>query len=151
MEKGVYCLVLFHKACTIRVGALGDLTFPRGWHVYTGSAQGQGGLIRVQRHVRLAVSKNQTKHWHIDYLLGDPGFILLSVLCACTTLTCRMRVSQKPSVGSQLPVSGVVIVIASHIFPILMAIRSISSPVRWYRLVLNRSSQQSIPSRDSVD
>jgi Uri superfamily endonuclease len=84
MEKGVYCLVLFHGACTIRVGALGDLELSRGWHVYTGSAQGPGGLKRVQRHISLTASPRQTKHWHIDYLLGDPGVTLHSALCART-------------------------------------------------------------------
>ena len=61
MEKGVYCLVLFHGSCTIRVGALGDLAFPGGWHVYTGSAQGPGGLKRVRRHIGLASSGKQTR------------------------------------------------------------------------------------------
>ncbi len=85
MEKGVYCLVLFHGPCIIRVGALGSLAFPGGWHVYTGSAQGPGGLKRVQRHIGLAASRSQTKRWHIDYLLGGKGVILLSALCARTT------------------------------------------------------------------
>lgn len=85
MEKGVYCLVLFHGPCTIRVGALGELAFPGGWHVYTGSAQGPGGLKRVQRHISLAVSRKQTKRWHIDYLLGNKEVTLLSAICAQTT------------------------------------------------------------------
>ena len=82
MEKGVYCLVLFNDPCTIRVGALGYLTFPGGWHVYTGSAQGSGGLKRVQRHIRLAASRKKTERWHIDYLLGNEEMTLLSVICA---------------------------------------------------------------------
>ncbi len=85
MEKGVYCLVLFLEASTIRVGALGNLMFPRGWYVYAGSAQGPGGLKRVQRHISLARFKKQTRHWHIDYLLGDLEATLLSVQCARTT------------------------------------------------------------------
>ncbi|MEI7435112.1 MAG: GIY-YIG nuclease family protein [Methanomicrobiales archaeon] len=92
MEKGVYCLALFNRSCTIRVGALGDLAFPGGWHVYTGSAQGPGGLKRVQRHIRIAESRTQTKRWHIDYLLGDAGVTLLYAVCARTTrlLECEL-------------------------------------------------------------
>ncbi|MCX6700713.1 MAG: GIY-YIG nuclease family protein [Methanomicrobiales archaeon] len=92
MKKGVYCLVLFNKPCTVRVGALGDLAFPGGWHVYTGSALGQGGLKRVQRHIKLAASRNITKRWHIDYLLGHEEVTLLSALCAHTTrpIECKL-------------------------------------------------------------
>jgi Uri superfamily endonuclease len=82
MEKGVYCLVLSHEPCTIKVGALGYLSLPGGWHVYTGSAQGQGGLIRVARHVDIAKCRKQTRRWHIDYLLGASEIALLSALCA---------------------------------------------------------------------
>lgn len=84
METGVYCLVMGNTPRTVRVGALGLITFPAGWHVYTGSAQGPGGLKRVQRHVRLARSRELARHWHIDYLLTDEGFTLHTALCAET-------------------------------------------------------------------
>ena len=103
MEKGVYCLVLFHGPCTIRVGALGYLAFPGGWHVYTGSAQGTGGLKRVQRHISLAASRRQTKRWHIDYLLGYDGITLLSTICARTTLLVECELAN--AIGG-VPVSG---------------------------------------------
>jgi Uri superfamily endonuclease len=92
MEKGVYCLVLFNRPCTVRVGALGQMVFPGGWHVYCGSAQGSGGLKRVQRHIRLAASRSKTARWHIDYLLQDNRMALLSALCAHTTrpLECEL-------------------------------------------------------------
>jgi Uri superfamily endonuclease len=92
MEKGLYCLVLFNRHCTIRVGALGNLVFPGGWHVYAGSARGPGGLKRVQRHISLAAFRNKTPRWHIDYLLQDNRVTLLSALCAHTTrpLECEL-------------------------------------------------------------
>ena len=93
MEKGIYCLVLFNGPCTIRVGALGYLKFPGGWHVYTGSAQGPGGLKRVHRHIKLAASCKETKRWHIDYLLGAEGFTLLSALCARTPLPLECKLA----------------------------------------------------------
>jgi len=103
MEKGVYCLVLFNGPCTIRVGALGNLAFPGGWHVYTGSAMGPGGLARVQRHIRLAESRSQTRRWHIDYLLGDVGICLLSAMYAPTTRTVECELAQ--AIGG-IPVRG---------------------------------------------
>ena len=151
MEKGVYCLVLFHGPCTIRVGALGDLAFPGGWHVYTGSAQGPGGLKRVQRHISIAASRRQTKRWHIDYLLGiRRGYASLCRLCTHNPAYSNANL-QMQSVGSRSEVSGAVTAIAVHTFFILIRIRSIRSWVRWFQSVLTRSSQQSIPSRDSVD
>ena len=103
MEKGIYCLVLFNGPCTIRVGALGDLAFPGGWHVYTGSAQGPGGLKRVHRHIGIAASCKRTKRWHIDYLLGDKGFTLLSALCARTSLPLECELAN--AIGG-VPVRG---------------------------------------------
>ncbi len=103
MEKGVYSLVLFHEPCTIRVGALGYLAFPGGWHAYNGSAQGPGGLKRVQRHISLAASRKQTKRWHIDYLLGDERVTLLSALCARTTLPVECELAN--AIGG-VPVTG---------------------------------------------
>jgi Uri superfamily endonuclease len=103
MEKGVYCLVLFHGPCTIRVGALGYLQFPGGWHVYTGSAQGPGGLVRVLRHISLAGSHKNTRRWHIDYLLGDRRFTLASTLCAQTTRPVECELAT--AVGG-IPVTG---------------------------------------------
>jgi Uri superfamily endonuclease len=103
MEKGIYCLVLFNGPRNIRIGALGNLTFPGGWHVYTGSAQGPGGLKRVHRHIRLAASGKQTTRWHIDYLLGAEGFALISALCARTSLPLECELAN--AIGG-VPVRG---------------------------------------------
>ncbi|MEI6293024.1 MAG: GIY-YIG nuclease family protein [Methanomicrobiales archaeon] len=103
MEKGVYCLVLSNRPCTIRVGALGHLVFPGGWHVYAGSAQGPGGLKRVQRHISLAVSPKHTRRWHIDYLLGDVCVTLQSAICAQTTRLVECELAK--AIGG-VPVTG---------------------------------------------
>ncbi len=85
MDRGTYCLILRNQRSRVEVGALGLLTFPRGWHVYVGSAQGTAGLSRVQRHIRVATEGTRYPRWHIDYLLVHPGFSLTSVACATTT------------------------------------------------------------------
>jgi Uri superfamily endonuclease len=95
MDKGIYCLVLRNPACTIAVGALGQRSFTAGFHVYVGSAQGSGGLKRVERHVRLAKNRDRHPKWHIDYLLIDNHVDLLSVACAFTEQELECRLAEK--------------------------------------------------------
>ncbi|MFX0023479.1 MAG: DUF123 domain-containing protein [Candidatus Hermodarchaeota archaeon] len=82
--KGSYFLVIFvEKDIQILVGALGKISFNKGFYFYVGSAMGEYGsstlLNRVKRHF---LSKNEKKiHWHIDYLLTDPqSFIIKTYL-----------------------------------------------------------------------
>ena len=77
---GSYILVIAVEApSTIEVGALGDREFTAGGYAYVGSAFGPGGLSRVDRHRELAAGDNDTRHWHIDYLLGTDTIRLASV------------------------------------------------------------------------
>jgi Uri superfamily endonuclease len=105
MEKGIYCLVLSLGHSVIKVGALGECEFRTGWHIYTGSAQGPGGLSRVARHIRLARCRSGTPRWHIDYLLQDPGCILNYAVCARTArpLECDLARALK---GEPIPGFG---------------------------------------------
>ena len=84
MDRGTYCLILRNRRCWVKVGALGVISFPEGWHVYVGSAQGPSGLSRVRRHIRVASEGIGTPRWHIDYLLVHPEFSLTAVACAVT-------------------------------------------------------------------
>jgi Uri superfamily endonuclease len=67
--------------CT--VGRLGDIEFPAGRYVYTGSAK-RALEARIVRHLR----PKQAWHWHIDYLLSAPGVRVVGVvrsrLAECT-------------------------------------------------------------------
>jgi len=76
MDKGIYCLVFENPGCVIRIGALGEITFQRGWHIYIGSALGSGGLKRLMRHISMAISPDRKPKWHVDYLLTSPFFSL---------------------------------------------------------------------------
>jgi endonuclease-3 len=68
---GTYTLCIdLHQPATIEIGALGEHRLPAGTYAYTGSAFGAGGFGRVDRHYDLAAGTNETRHWHIDYLLG---------------------------------------------------------------------------------
>jgi endonuclease-3 len=69
--RGTYTLlVAVARDVQATVGALGKVTFEAGWYAYTGSAQGPGGLARVRRHREVAAGDRDTRHWHVDYLLG---------------------------------------------------------------------------------
>jgi len=75
-EGGSYLLFLsLLEAKDIEVGCLGQVHFPGGSYIYTGSAM--GGLdARVARHLK----GGKKVHWHIDHLRrwADPeGAILI--------------------------------------------------------------------------
>ncbi|WP_350355382.1 GIY-YIG nuclease family protein [Haloglomus halophilum] len=78
---GTYTLLVVLPAATgIEVGALGAREFPAGWYAYTGSALGSGGFARVERHRELAAGERDTRHWHVDYLLGHRDAALREVV-----------------------------------------------------------------------
>ena len=77
---GSYILVVaVDQPTTIEVGALGDREFTAGGYAYVGSAFGPGGLSRVDRHRRVDSGDHNTRHWHIDYLLGATATRLAGV------------------------------------------------------------------------
>ncbi len=65
-KTGIYNLIIqLSKDKEIKIGRLGTFVFPKGFYVYTGSAQ-NGLEKRIDRHL----SSNKRFHWHIDYLLS---------------------------------------------------------------------------------
>lgn len=59
----------------LRIGRLGEFTFPAGDYVYTGSAK-RHFEARIARHLRA----EKKLRWHIDYLLAAPGARVTRVL-----------------------------------------------------------------------
>ncbi len=59
-------LIDVKKDISVKVGALGELTFKKGLYVYVGSAQNSLEK-RVSRHM----SKHKKLRWHVDYLLSN--------------------------------------------------------------------------------
>ena len=77
---GTYTLLVeLPEPTRIEVGALGAREFPAGAYAYTGSALGSGGFARVDRHRRVASGEHDVRHWHVDYLLGDPAATIRGV------------------------------------------------------------------------
>jgi len=80
---GAYTLLVeLAEPATVAVGALGAVDFDAGWYAYVGSALGSGGFSRVRRHRELAAGERETRHWHIDYLLGHPAASLDAVVAS---------------------------------------------------------------------
>lgn len=70
-DGGTYSLLVeVAEGTTVDVGAVGTVDFEAGWYAYAGSALGSGGFARVDRHRELARGERETRHWHVDYLLG---------------------------------------------------------------------------------
>lgn len=86
MDKGIYCLVFHNPSCTLKIGALGEIAFRNGWHIYVGSALGSGGLARLNRHIALSEEKDKRPKWHVDYLLTSNVFPLRYAVFARTSL-----------------------------------------------------------------
>jgi Uri superfamily endonuclease len=91
-EKGIYCLIFENQTCSLEIGKKGEFSFPRGFHIYAGSALGPGGLKRAVRHVNFSRNKDRNPRWHVDYLHLNPSFRLVSVVCAPTSarLECEL-------------------------------------------------------------
>ncbi len=83
--KGVYCLVFKNRACKLEVGKKGEFSFRTGFHIYVGSALGNGGLKRVKRHINLSRNRDRNPRWHVDYLHLNPAFRLVSAVYAFTS------------------------------------------------------------------
>lgn len=78
---GTYVLAIdVPRPLTLQVGALGDVAFRAGTYAYVGSAFGPGGFARIDRHRELARGERDTRHWHVDYLLGHAATTLESVV-----------------------------------------------------------------------
>jgi endonuclease-3 len=103
MDPGTYTLlVALEQPTTVQFGAAGDRSLESGYYAYTGSAFGPGGLSRVQRHRRVAEGSNETRQWHVDYLLGaDPSRLVDLRTAAHRKIECEVatRLDAEPIPG----------------------------------------------------
>lgn len=80
-DPGTYVLLVdLGEPAEIAFGAAGAMELDAGRYAYVGSAFGPGGLSRVGRHRELAAGRRDTRHWHIDYLLGHDTAAINGVL-----------------------------------------------------------------------
>ena len=70
-KGGIYNLIIkLSKDKEIRIGRLGTFVFPKGFYVYTGSAQNC-----LEKRINRHLSSNKRFRWHIDYLLSNAKII----------------------------------------------------------------------------
>ena len=93
--RGSYCLgISVDRDSRIRVGALGKIDFPAGRYVYVGSAL--NSLIpRLGRHLRTARGEGRIAHWHIDYLLREPGVDIEAIYATDWAVRMECEIAEK--------------------------------------------------------
>lgn len=94
-EKGVYCLIFKNDACVLYVGRLKKIEFSKGYHVYVGSALGNGGLKRLKRHILFSLNRNKKPRWHVDYLSASREFDLISVVYSITDILVECKIAER--------------------------------------------------------
>lgn len=70
MDNTYVLLISLPQTRDIVVGSNGECTFDEGAYAYVGSAR-SSAFSRINRHRRVSRGENRTRHWHIDYLLGQ--------------------------------------------------------------------------------
>jgi len=74
LNKGIYILELFaEKDFTISAKKFIDVTFPKGYYYYIGSAQ-KNLKSRIARHFK----KEKIIHWHIDHLTSHESIRIIN-------------------------------------------------------------------------
>ena len=100
--RGTYALVLaLDKETAITVGKLASFSFPPGYYLYVGSAQG-GLTSRVRRHIR----GGKKLHWHIDYLRQEAKVVEVWYLVSDERLECRWYQAAAAMPQAQVPLAG---------------------------------------------
>ena len=102
--RGTYVLVFrLVEETDIRVGRLGEFSFPAGYYLYVGSAQGSGGLVaRVARHRRA----EKRLHWHVDYLTRCADIIDVWYIESPRHLECVVAEAIAALPDARVPVPG---------------------------------------------
>ena len=99
---GSYALcLLVEKEVHLSIGKSGFFDFYPGGYVYTGSAQGPGGVkARLNHHLRLAAV---SPHWHLDWLRPYARIIQGYFVLGEEKLECRWSKALAQLPGSGIP------------------------------------------------
>lgn len=85
-DGGSYLVILeVEEDSRISVGALGEMSFPRGYYVYVGSAM-KNLQKRIERHRRL----RKNHHWHIDALRQESRFVSGLAIRSSRRIECEL-------------------------------------------------------------
>src|SRR5581483_674118 len=96
-QPGSYLLVLrTDEPLTLSVGRLGPRRFPRGWHVYAGSAR-RGLRARLAHHLAPA----RPAHWHVDALHVASRLAELWVVLGSERVECALAAALAALPGAE--------------------------------------------------
>jgi Uri superfamily endonuclease len=103
-SPGSYVLVAsVDRDTLVPVGRLGVLRFDAGFHCYSGSARGPGGLeARLARHLR----RRKKAHWHVDYLLQHAVLVEMWKAHSTRRLECLFAQALTNLPGARVPAPG---------------------------------------------
>ena len=105
VTKGAYCLCIRVKEdISVEVGALGNITFPKGEYVYVGSAL-NSLEPRIERHILTSTGDHKVTHWHIDYLLRAPAATIQEIYVVETDRKLECSIAEKVAEKGR-PVKG---------------------------------------------
>ena len=97
-DSGLYKLTIFlPQEVSITIGKLGNINFPKGYYIYTGSAT-NGLQARVSRHF----SKKKKRHWHIDYLLFHARIVNVELFYEPGMSECELNSKSKKEFASSI-------------------------------------------------
>lgn len=102
-DRGSYLIALaLETPSSLGVGSLGDIHFPAGWYVYSGSAQ-KNLSARVARHLR---KRRKGRHWHLDYLTPLAQKIEAFPIASRENLECELAAALRNIGGIPIPGFG---------------------------------------------
>jgi sugar fermentation stimulation protein A len=99
-DKGSYQLLIEVKTeMSLKIGALGVFTFPKGFYTYSGSAM-NNLTKRIQRHC----TKDKKLRWHIDYLTSADNVAIIETLSVKSENNIECRLNQELEIQGGLPI-----------------------------------------------
>ncbi len=85
-DRGSYIIILkLARTRRLKIGALGDVLFPKGYYLYVGSA-----MKNLDKRVRRHQQRRKNLFWHIDYLRESAEFCAVLPVRASVSLECPM-------------------------------------------------------------
>ena len=100
-SAGAYLLLISIDEHVALPPRFGELTLPKGYFIYAGSAKGMGGIrARCRRHLR----PTGVRHWHVDWLTNAAGEVRAAAFPECTECELIGCLSVQP--GVDYPVLG---------------------------------------------
>jgi len=90
-DGGAYlCILRLRENKKIRVGALGELDFKKGYYTYVGSA-----LKNLNKRMARHKKRGKKLFWHIDYLREEAEFAAILPIRSSDDLECGLATSMK--------------------------------------------------------